>query len=170
MATLFGAHCSSQIFRHDAEMMLLYSARVARAKREAELDEETQERTEDDDDDDDDDEEGGGGDNSDSADANDEAPQPRLAACEDAHMRHEPRPPAPPVPAQQTGDTPSTSHPLPRCSAQDERAPPPRGGKRPRMTNQRIAYEAAKGIDLTWADYGGLECTRRAEDRDETVL
>jgi hypothetical protein len=175
MATLFGAHCSSRIFRHDAEMMPLYSARIARAKREAELNEETQERTEDDDDDDD--EGGGGGDNSDSADANDEAPQPQLAACEDTDMGQEQHPPAaPPVPAQQTRDAPSTSHPLPRpppltrCSAQDERAPPPRGGKRPRMTNQRIAYEAAKGIDLTWADYGGLECTRRAEDRDEVVL
>jgi hypothetical protein len=156
IATLFGAHCSSHVFRHDAEMMPLYRTRVARAKREAEQQAETQECAEDDGDDD-----------------NDEALQPLSTACEDTESEEEQRLPRPPV--QETRDAPSIPHPLPhappmRQSPAEERALSPCRRKRPRMTNQRIAYEAAKGIELTWADYGGLECTRRAEDRDEAIL
>jgi hypothetical protein len=42
--------------------------------------------------------------------------------------------------------------------------------KRMKMTNRQIAYEAAIGTHLTWADYGGLTCTRRKEDREEKEL
>lgn len=42
--------------------------------------------------------------------------------------------------------------------------------KSKRWNNQRLAYEAAIGTHLTWADYGGLTCTRKKEDREEEEL
>ncbi|KAH7079938.1 beta-lactamase-like protein [Paraphoma chrysanthemicola] len=42
--------------------------------------------------------------------------------------------------------------------------------RRPRMSNTRLAYEAAIGTHLTWADYGGLTSTRGKEDREEEEL
>jgi hypothetical protein len=42
--------------------------------------------------------------------------------------------------------------------------------RRLKMTNARLAYEAALGTHLTWADYGGLTSTRRKEDREEEEL
>ncbi|KAF3041677.1 hypothetical protein E8E12_003902 [Didymella heteroderae] len=39
-----------------------------------------------------------------------------------------------------------------------------------RMTNARLAYEAAIGTYLTWADFGGLESTRNKGDREEMDL
>jgi hypothetical protein len=59
---------------------------------------------------------------------------------------------------------PSTSH---------STSKPPGSSKhhrRLKMTNARIAYNAASGFGLTWADYGGLVSTRRKEDREEVEL
>ncbi|KAH8728487.1 beta-lactamase-like protein [Phaeosphaeriaceae sp. PMI808] len=42
--------------------------------------------------------------------------------------------------------------------------------KNKKLTNRRIAYEAAIGTHLTWADYGGLTSTRRKEDYEEEEL
>jgi len=39
-----------------------------------------------------------------------------------------------------------------------------------RMTNVQIAYQAALGIHLTWADYGGLVSTRSKADHEELEL
>ncbi|KAF2737157.1 hypothetical protein EJ04DRAFT_488540 [Polyplosphaeria fusca] len=36
--------------------------------------------------------------------------------------------------------------------------------------NRELAYKAASGLGLTWADYGGLVCTRKKEDREEMEL
>jgi hypothetical protein len=55
-------------------------------------------------------------------------------------------------------------------------APPPSSTtsstkqRRKKWTNSRIAYEAAIGTHLTWADYGGLTCTRTSADREEEEL
>jgi hypothetical protein len=42
--------------------------------------------------------------------------------------------------------------------------------KRRRLTNRQLAYEAAIGTHLTWADFGGLTSTRKLEDRVEHEL
>lgn len=42
--------------------------------------------------------------------------------------------------------------------------------RRKKWTNRHIAYEAAIGTHLTWADYGGLVSTRTREDREEQEL
>jgi hypothetical protein len=39
-----------------------------------------------------------------------------------------------------------------------------------KMTNRQLAYEAAIGTHLTWADYGGLTSTMRPEEYDEMEL
>ncbi|KAF2707264.1 hypothetical protein K504DRAFT_492776 [Pleomassaria siparia CBS 279.74] len=41
---------------------------------------------------------------------------------------------------------------------------------RPRLNNKAIAYQAALGIGLTWADYGGLVSARRNSDTYEEEL
>jgi hypothetical protein len=42
--------------------------------------------------------------------------------------------------------------------------------KRKKLTNRQLAYEAAIGTHLTWADFGGLTSTRKKEDREEHEL
>jgi hypothetical protein len=42
--------------------------------------------------------------------------------------------------------------------------------RRKRLKNRQIAYEAAIGSQLTWADYGGLTSTRTQGDREEQEL
>jgi hypothetical protein len=42
--------------------------------------------------------------------------------------------------------------------------------RKKKMTNRQLAYEAAIGTRLTWADYGGLTSTRTREECDETEL
>jgi hypothetical protein len=39
-----------------------------------------------------------------------------------------------------------------------------------RLTNRQLAYNAAIGTHLTWADFGGLTSTRPREERDECEL
>jgi hypothetical protein len=42
--------------------------------------------------------------------------------------------------------------------------------RRKKLTNRQIAYDAAIGSHLNWADYGGLTSTRKQEDREEQEL
>ncbi|KAF2680975.1 hypothetical protein K458DRAFT_344171 [Lentithecium fluviatile CBS 122367] len=42
--------------------------------------------------------------------------------------------------------------------------------KKRKMTNRELAYEAALGMRLTWADYGGLVSTRTKAEREEEEL
>jgi hypothetical protein len=69
----------------------------------------------------------------------------------------------PPALALSTSTVPTSSTVPPTSSAR-------KAQKWKKMTNRQIAYEAAIGTHLTWADYGGLTCTRRKEDREEEEL
>jgi hypothetical protein len=42
--------------------------------------------------------------------------------------------------------------------------------RKKKLTNRQLAYEAAIGTHLTWADYGGLTSTRKREECDEMEL
>jgi hypothetical protein len=42
--------------------------------------------------------------------------------------------------------------------------------RKKKMTNRQLAYEAAIGTHLTWADYGGLTSTRTRDEYDEMEL
>jgi hypothetical protein len=44
------------------------------------------------------------------------------------------------------------------------------GRRKKKLTNRQLAYEAAIGTHLTWADYGGLTSTRKREECDEQEL
>jgi len=44
------------------------------------------------------------------------------------------------------------------------------GNKRPKLTHQELAYNAAIGCGLTWDDYGGLVSTRCKADQEEQEL
>ncbi|KAF3002619.1 hypothetical protein E8E13_008881 [Curvularia kusanoi] len=46
----------------------------------------------------------------------------------------------------------------------------PRPPKKRKMNNARLAYMAAIGTHLTWADFGGLESTRNNEARKDDIL
>lgn len=60
----------------------------------------------------------------------------------------------------------STSHQhIPSNRAQIERV-----GKRRKLTNAHLAYEAAIGSHLTWADFGGLVSSRSGNDKQEDIL
>ncbi|KAH7391140.1 beta-lactamase-like protein [Phaeosphaeria sp. MPI-PUGE-AT-0046c] len=48
--------------------------------------------------------------------------------------------------------------------------PPCSKVKSKRFTNRQLAYNAALGTVLTWADYGGLSSTRTSKDREEQEL
>ncbi|UPX13213.1 uncharacterized protein EKO05_0003734 [Ascochyta rabiei] len=50
------------------------------------------------------------------------------------------------------------------------RAKPSKSERKRKLTNARLAYEAAIGTYLTWADFGGLESTKSEGDRDEQEL
>ncbi|KAF2128190.1 hypothetical protein P153DRAFT_319566 [Dothidotthia symphoricarpi CBS 119687] len=63
-----------------------------------------------------------------------------------------------------TSDSHLPPPPIPTSSTIQEKK------RRRKMTNRQLAYEAAIGTHLTWADYGGLVSTRRKEDREEVEL
>ncbi|KAH7086245.1 beta-lactamase-like protein [Paraphoma chrysanthemicola] len=73
--------------------------------------------------------------------------------------------PRPISPSRPTIDLTKSASPPPTLPPRSATRP-----RRPRMTNTRLAYEAAIGTHLTWADYGGLTSTRRREDREEEEL
>jgi hypothetical protein len=219
MQNLFGDLCSEQRFRHDVEMMQLYTSRMQRhlqAKRGSEEREIETQTT---------DEqllhsqmpakrvresEVSVSDHAESATPNGTLDDvrgqmtgvegvpamhdPTLAALQ-SH-RHEEEPsfhgsstPSPSL--NVSSHTPSAELPLPLCvqaslpqHGSTTSAPlkiatpssPPRSitadtkMRRKKITNRQIAYEAAIGSQLTWADYGGLTSARRREDREEQEL
>ncbi|KAF2751399.1 hypothetical protein M011DRAFT_395301 [Sporormia fimetaria CBS 119925] len=101
-------------------------------------------------------------------------------AVEYQSMAAQERPVSPPSVVRQENDRhsgPTVSfdpHPAPSTSVINSSArdiSPPRRSRgeknRKRRTNQQIAYDAALGFGLTWADYGGLVSTRRDEEEVE---
>jgi hypothetical protein len=64
--------------------------------------------------------------------------------------------------------TPTSTLPLPSNTSIPSTSSKPR--QRKRFTNRQLAHEAAIGTLLTWFDYGGLESTRRREDREDDEL
>ncbi|KAF1944625.1 hypothetical protein EJ02DRAFT_371044 [Clathrospora elynae] len=56
-------------------------------------------------------------------------------------------------------------------SIKDTTIPSSHKGRRPKFTNQQIAYQAAIGnCGLSWSDYGGLVSTRSKADQEEEEL
>jgi hypothetical protein len=219
MRSLFGQYCSSDVFRHDAEMMDAYELRMQSeqgGKRGREDDGMETQRTEEsystayspvkskrarpntptviviDDD----------------SDLLDKAAEPRSEASAavnsqtrnkvpdvevpatsppvySPHTEHQPSPslsnaavPTPvPLPTPTSTSIPALAPmsnpqaPLPSTSHSTSKPPgSSKHHRRLKMTNARIAYNAASGFGLTWADYGGLVSTRRKEDREEVEL
>jgi hypothetical protein len=70
------------------------------------------------------------------------------------------------IPSVPPTTTTTTSEPPPPCSSTSTTKP----RRRQKLTNARLAYEAAIGTHLTWADYGGLTSTRSRDDREEPEL
>lgn len=185
MQALFGEYCSAQTFRHDAEMMYIFRARerfkdtqkrnwsasqqdtqfetppevtapsVAKPK-VAKL-------------------------------ANDEGEQPvdagveeteladtstnKVSATNEAHTSNQSC--AVPVTVAVepiSANTPASATSAPHPPASSSKSKKPRSERRRRATNAYLAYEAAIGTHLTWADFGGLESTKSKDDRDEPEL
>jgi hypothetical protein len=208
MRNLFGSFCSEDIFRHDAEMMPIYEARLeqeSNAKRDRESQQETQ-----------------------CSEAHTMSPaaakRPKLdgppggaISIEDGaesapfFTSGEPMMTAHGAPSPtRTAEVPVTSpipipsetpSPVPRQPTPMELPPPTstraldssilsmpssrltatpktRSAQTPKAspsqkrtrTNKQIAYEAALGIHLTWADYGGLVSTKTKAEREEKEL
>ncbi|KAF2032965.1 hypothetical protein EK21DRAFT_59750 [Setomelanomma holmii] len=222
MRSLFGNHCSGNVFRHDDDMMDLYKARLQREEKLKRSRQETQDDTQ----------------------VTEEETMPSLVAVRNARSRDEDMESeseyATPVGAPKgtrerpieveevslaataleaevpsladvssLADVPAEIRPTPAGSAHPAidmtGVVPPnrpttttqtrRGSqlanqptvtttssassstmkssskkRRLKMSNQRLAYEAAIGTHLTWADYGGLTSTRRKEDREDVEL
>ncbi|KAF2627553.1 hypothetical protein BU25DRAFT_392709 [Macroventuria anomochaeta] len=188
MRALFGEHCSAQIFRHDAEMMHIFRARkkyketqkrdrsesqqdtqfetspeitvpsVAKPKvakldneKPAVLPEEEVEET--------------------IADvektATNRAADAYPAQALDLTSAVLPLPIAvQPVPKEVL--TPATSTPRPFPSSSKSKAS--KSERKRKLTNAHLAYEAAIGTYLTWADFGGLESTKSIEEKNEQEL
>ncbi|KAF3036617.1 swr1 complex component [Didymella keratinophila] len=74
----------------------------------------------------------------------------------------------PAMPREITTPNPTT---LSDCQNQfSGKAKPSRPDRKRKMTNAHLAYEAAIGTQLTWADFGGLESTRNRDAREELEL
>ncbi|KAJ4312934.1 hypothetical protein N0V94_007195 [Neodidymelliopsis sp. IMI 364377] len=186
MQALFGEYCSAQTFRHDAEMMSIFRARTRN--------EETQKRdrspsqndtqfetpqevafsniaqpnvavfAED-------------------VDetlvlpaANAERPNGESADTTAVRARDrspeqtpDPTPPVPPAASiLEPVLIPTTSDS--RTITHSSRSKQSRSQKKHTLSNARLAYEAAIGTHLTWADFGGLESTKNKSAREEDVL
>lgn len=57
-----------------------------------------------------------------------------------------------------------------RRHSSSSKTKPLRPDRKRKMTNAHLAYEAAIGTHLTWADFGGLESTRSSASRKEDLL
>ncbi|KAJ4345118.1 hypothetical protein N0V95_005890 [Ascochyta clinopodiicola] len=190
MNALFGEHCSAHTFRHDAEMMQIFNARKkyqeTQKRDQSESQQDTQfetpseimvpsvarpkvaKLTE----------------------REDEQPALELEAeveekdvvyaetaanrATEAYSSHLPNsnaafPPTSvvePISKEMLAPVPSTPGPvLPLSSFK-----PLQSERKRKLTNAHLAYEAAIGTYLTWADFGGLESTRSEVDRDEQEL
>lgn len=73
--------------------------------------------------------------------------------------------PVEPIVEQGLAATTST-HPLPS----PRKSKTSKQERKRKLTNAHLAYEAAIGTYLTWADFGGLESTKSANDRNEEEL
>ncbi|KAF2638440.1 hypothetical protein P280DRAFT_509154 [Massarina eburnea CBS 473.64] len=163
MSYLFGSFCSDDIFRHDAEMMKAYEAKLEQesAKRDRESQQETQ-TTE--------------------TDLPSPVPAKRSKIEDETTVK-----PAeleesaklltpvkqrvqgrPVLPSANNVEVPTSSpvqSPSATTTSKEEEAS--RETERRRAANRKMAYDAALGIRLTWADYGGLVSTRRKQDVEE---
>lgn len=197
MQSLFGQYCSASIFRHDVEMTDLYEARVQQQQREKRGRDDTQADTQTTDDqmrtpDENQSEmhsfaiptENSG------VIRNDFDGLPELPASKDAALA---------VSMHSVESQPSTHRDLLSLAERVESNNAPlldvtgpsllsmsvqsdTASARPlnfasrepnpekKLTNRRLAYEAAIGACLTWADYGGLTSTRNHEEREEQEL
>lgn len=184
MEALFGEHCSAQTFRHDAEMMFVYRAKKmyeeTQKRDRSESQQDTQFETP-------------------PEITVPSVVEPKIARfAEDQEEASSIRPaphaePAglgtldemgtrpgqvverelmPAAVANMSGaapvsaPTPSTPH-IPSSSSKSTSAG---FGKKRKVTNARLAYEAAIGTHLTWADFGGLESTKSSKAREEDIL
>ncbi|KAJ4988856.1 artemis protein [Stagonosporopsis vannaccii] len=179
MKALFGEHCSAQIFRHDAEMLHIFNTRKQ--------DEDTQNRGRDESQQDT------------PFETPPEIAVPSAAKSKVARLgagkvrglsEAEIEETMPDV-AESTMDDDSEQQAArdltsgislgPESARTKERfmsklpaVPSPNPGLRPekkrKLTNAHLAYEAAIGTHLTWADFGGLESARSPRTREEETL
>ena len=89
------------------------------------------------------------------------------AAARNALPAVHPRPELQPNPAKPMVAKDTFKHPPQPLLVETKPATPDRKRK---MTNAHLAYEAAIGTHLTWADFGGLESTRSSAARNEDLL
>lgn len=185
MEALFGEHCSAQIFRHDAEMLRIFKARMQY--------EDTQKR----------------GRNESQQGTQFETPpevtfpgvaKPKVAKLgaerprelsemeieettvdvAEATMKDATEQQAAPNLTSETSPEPvpariaSKDGLMSKVPETHPQPPSPRAKLRPekkrKLTNAYLAYEAAIGTHLTWADFGGLESVRSRETREEDIL
>lgn len=180
---LFGEYCSSQVFRHDAEMMPIFSARKRNDDTQKRDRSESQHATQSE------------------TTSNITFPsvaRPKVAklAVEGSEELHEaetnnlqaskgdmeivtggypaidaisavsPEPVAEDTRVEDPlSSTTSSPHPRPPT---EKTSPWPE--RKRKLTNTHLAYHAAIGTYLTWADFGGLESARNSEAREEEIL
>jgi hypothetical protein len=182
MKALFGEYCSGRSFRHDAEMMHTFRARqmdsktqkrdrspspqdtwfetppeitvpsIAKPKvtiMEPELPSESTMA----------------GVNATVTDAEDVVNGQSVKAQPAVLPEPEPEPEPEPTPNPKPLPWPAKPDDYPQSSS--VRKKPSRPDRKRKMTNAHLAYEAAIGTHLTWADFGGLESTR---SRNEDLL
>ncbi|KAF2006706.1 hypothetical protein P154DRAFT_517739 [Amniculicola lignicola CBS 123094] len=61
------------------------------------------------------------------------------------------------------------SHPSESSVSNSEPSRKDRNLSKSRRSNRNLAYEAALGIEMTWADFGGLGCTKDEREKGEEV-
>jgi hypothetical protein len=94
-------------------------------------------------------------------------------------QKHSPPPlhPTLSAPSSSLSSSPSSASSIHAHPAVDTRIPNPTSTKKlsnkmskPRLSNKAIAYKAAQGDGLTWADFGGLVSSRRGGEAEEVEL
>lgn len=188
MEALFGEYCSAQTFRHDAEIMRIFKARQMYSETQKRDRSESQQDTQfetppeitvpsvskpkv--------------------AKIEPEMPSEPPAAevdetianilettgkkAVDAHPADAPNPTSVVLPELETVD--QVAREVSTTTARGEGQHPSSGktkllrsDRKRKMTNAHLAYEAAIGTHLTWADFGGLESTRSSAARKEDLL
>ena len=143
MRNLFDSFCSSDVFRHDAEMMELYESRLDRAQR-AKHEHSPQVSP-----------------HSPSRPMNTGPPKGELPQeRSNAHVS----PQTTIKTSLSTGPSASKTGTRSPTSTSTSRK---RSKSKPSLSNKEIAYKAALGVELTWADFGGLVSARRESEEEE---